>query len=878
MRVWILSVLFLFHCSNEKGSQLYESFFVTAVRSVKVTISGKVAKGKISQARVDVYRLNANGTCNTGAGSLAYTYTDTEGDYSLAYLKTGAPICVVSSPSGYSKMYDEGTKTEIDWNGSTSLTMIMREPSVTTKTGINLTPFSRIISARLAAIAANNKGTSILNKQITYSNKAVSVMFGFQKRFGKSVRAASTPIDMDTLEDDFDNGIDLNEKANFKAVYTTALLGASSVAAGKSKKGSKITADDVEKYVAAAAEDIADGKADGENSKGEILSVNGAPLGANPLTGTLMTALGEYVKADPSLGISSSEAASASFNQAPVFLQPIPSEAIESGGSSGLFTVGGTISGLVGTVVLQNNGGNNLSVNANGSFTFAGTVASGSAYSVTVLTQPAGQVCVVTDGANTVSANVTNVTVVCVIGGTGNTLWAKSVTSGTENSVFYGVSFDSSGSPYAVGYITGTAGNVNFGTGAVNSNNAAYSLVSVKYNSSGTAQWTQTVTGGSLTSEGTAAGIDSSGNFFAAGVTAAETKNLGANALTGAFNGTNFLTKYNSSGTNQWVTAATAGAVGSNTMKGISSDSTGNMYLSGYTGVNGTFTFSGINMTALVNNNNPILIKFNSSGAAQWIRTASTLPTAATFAGNTVDPSGNIITGGYMFGSSVHTFTGVNVNGVFGANANAYIIKYDSSGNVIWAKSNSTAPDWSQFWGFAADSNGNIYAVGFVNTAGVFNFGGVNVNGANAGTNAFIVKYDSNGNVLWAKSTGTAPGASEFLAVSVDSQGNAYAVGRIYGNGTFNFGGVNVTGTHSTYNALIVKYNSSGAVQYAKTTTAGANSSIFYSVKTNDFGNTYAAGVITGNGVFNFGSGSVNGTNSGGYSSIAGNAILVKYE
>ena len=42
-----------------------------------------------------------------------------------------------------------------------------------------------------------------------------------------------------------------------------------------------------------------------------------------------------------------------------------------SGGNAASFTVGGTVSGLSGTVVLQDNGGDNLSVTANGSFTFA---------------------------------------------------------------------------------------------------------------------------------------------------------------------------------------------------------------------------------------------------------------------------------------------------------------------------------------------------------------------------------------------------------------------------------------------------------------------------------------------------------------------------
>ncbi len=89
-----------------------------------------------------------------------------------------------------------------------------------------------------------------------------------------------------------------------------------------------------------------------------------------------------------------------------------------SGGSDGgtvsSYSVGGTVSGLSGTVVLQDNGGDDLSVSANGPFTFATAVASGAGYSVTVQSNPSGQSCTVSSGSGTVaSANVTNVAVSC---------------------------------------------------------------------------------------------------------------------------------------------------------------------------------------------------------------------------------------------------------------------------------------------------------------------------------------------------------------------------------------------------------------------------------------------------------------------------------
>jgi len=79
------------------------------------------------------------------------------------------------------------------------------------------------------------------------------------------------------------------------------------------------------------------------------------------------------------------------------------------------FSVGGTVSGLTGTVTLQNNGADDLAVAGNGSFTFATAIVNGGAYDVTVSGQPAGQTCSVGNGNGTIAgANVTNVTVTCV--------------------------------------------------------------------------------------------------------------------------------------------------------------------------------------------------------------------------------------------------------------------------------------------------------------------------------------------------------------------------------------------------------------------------------------------------------------------------------
>jgi len=77
------------------------------------------------------------------------------------------------------------------------------------------------------------------------------------------------------------------------------------------------------------------------------------------------------------------------------------------------YSIGGTVSGLDGTVVLLDNGADDLSVSANGAFAFATRIASGAAYSVTVGTEPDGQTCEVANGSGTATTDVTDVTVEC---------------------------------------------------------------------------------------------------------------------------------------------------------------------------------------------------------------------------------------------------------------------------------------------------------------------------------------------------------------------------------------------------------------------------------------------------------------------------------
>ncbi|GAC1530183.1 MAG: hypothetical protein NVS3B10_26380 [Polyangiales bacterium] len=153
------------------------------------------------------------------------------------------------------------------------------------------------------------------------------------------------------------------------------------------------------------------------------------------------------------------------------------------------YTVGGTLSGLSsGTVVLQDNGGNNLSLTANGPFTFSAPLNAGASYNVTVVTQPAGETCVVTSGSGTVNANVTSVQVTCTaktytIGGTLSGLTGGDVVlqdnGGNDlvlnaNGTFTFSQPVANGAPYAVTVLTQPVGQhctVTSGAGTVAASN-----------------------------------------------------------------------------------------------------------------------------------------------------------------------------------------------------------------------------------------------------------------------------------------------------------------------------------------------------------------------------------------------------------------------
>ena len=155
-------------------------------------------------------------------------------------------------------------------------------------------------------------------------------------------------------------------------------------------------------------------------------------LAMNPITGVTQNTGGGYCGNPFSLGYHQScvlnvtidgNTIPGSFSGGPVVCQqgsglqcyqPNASDVLNITQSEAVYTVGGTVNGLSGTVILENNGGDSLTITADGTFAFATTEHSGDSYAVTVQTQPNTQTCTVSNGSGTISnSNITNVTVTC---------------------------------------------------------------------------------------------------------------------------------------------------------------------------------------------------------------------------------------------------------------------------------------------------------------------------------------------------------------------------------------------------------------------------------------------------------------------------------
>lgn len=203
-----------------------------------------------------------------------------------------------------------------------------------------------------------------------------------------------------------------------------------------------------------------------------------------------------------------------------------------------------------------------------------------------------------------------------------------------------------------------------------------------------------------------------------------------------------------------------------------------------------------------------------------------------------------------------------------------FIWKLDSNGNFVWAKQLSGAQGWGMC--AAMDEQGNLYASGYVN-------GGVDADpgpgtlpiGASMSSSIFVAKYDTAGNVLWAKSWGSSMNAWGY-SVAVDKNGFVYTTGMFQSTVDFDPGPgtYNITATGSS-DIFVSKLSPTGNFVWAKAMQGGPYFNTGFCVKADDNGNVYFTGEMRGTTDFDPGPGVYNLTS---YNTTADDAFLAKLD
>jgi hypothetical protein len=329
-----------------------------------------------------------------------------------------------------------------------------------------------------------------------------------------------------------------------------------------------------------------------------------------------------------------------------------------------------------------------------------------------------------------------------------------------------------------------------------------------------------------------------------------------------------FLVKYDPLGNVIW--ARSAGEVldmSGYVVSDICTDANGNVYVVGnYTT---SITFDSITLA----NERAYIVKYDSSGNVLWAKGALTLANSTA-----ADALGNVYVVGSFYSQTLtlgaFTLTNTDTTGFW---ADIYIVKYDASGNVLWAKSiGSTGQD--EIASIATDPMGNIFVSGSFGYTTSITIGTNTITNATNnngwGYDIFVAKYDANGNVIWAQGAGGAGSNDYILGVSSDASGNVFITGKYY-TPSITFGSTTLynTDTSSTnvsFDSFVVKYSAAGNMLWAKG--IGGTGWDYGNGITNDTdGNVYIVGIYSD--TISFGSFNLSNTNFGAF-----NIFVVKYD
>ncbi len=150
-----------------------------------------------------------------------------------------------------------------------------------------------------------------------------------------------------------------------------------------------------------------------------------------------------------------------------------------------------------------------------------------------------------------------------------------------------------------------------------------------------------------------------------------------------------------------------------------------------------------------------------------------------------------------------------------------YLLKFNGSGTRLWTKS---FPMQSYYLALVStDATNNIYLASEIhldNSTGTTTIGTVTLNQSTSDGSSSLIKFDPDGNAIWAKTYGSVAGASYTDGwpgdMATDSDGNTYIYGWCPNNAAFGTTTLSNPLPNSTYSLYLTKINTSGDVLWAK--------------------------------------------------------------
>lgn len=391
------------------------------------------------------------------------------------------------------------------------------------------------------------------------------------------------------------------------------------------------------------------------------------------------------------------------------------------------------------------------------------------------------------------------------------TEWIKNAGS-TKPDYITAITNDGIGNLYITGTNDGTGGPIIFGTTTLTPVSPSEIFIA-KIDTNGNFLWAKKA-GGSGLKYSNSITADASGNIYVTGSYKTNLITFGTNTLVPISGSEDiFITKLDANGNFLW--AKRAGGAGIDIGKGICTDISGNLYVTGQcsTAVFGSTTITSAGTV------DAFITKLDASGNFIWATRGGgiILDYGSSI---TTDASSNIyITG--VFSSSVATFGSTNLTTTQG-NTTMFISKLDNNGNFLWSKkavSTSTISSSSYGNTIKCGITGNIYVGGEFGTnisLGTTTLSSIYSSGIEY-LDGFITKVDANGNFLWAKKIG-GQGNDYINKLTTDSNDNIYAVGTFSGT-TSTFGTYSLSS--SSNDIFITKIDNNGGVLWVKK--AGSN-------------------------------------------------------